>query len=415
MVDEHLQARRRGSGCSARACSAARHPLADQRLQLLQRVEPRHLLALLFDVRPGQRAEVVERLRANAVEIDPEVRRRLSGHSLFPRATTPSPTRSRAFIHELPHRRSAPPRRGRPPARHAAAKARFGVLSLAGHRHHDQLPGTARCWASPHPALSKDLALSPVTMGLVFSAFAWTYAAAQIPGGIFLDRFGNRLTYFLSLTLLVAVHRCCRVSRPASTACSRLRLGLGVSEAPCFPANSRIVSTWFPQSERARATSIYTVGEYIGLAFFSPLLFMIMGELRLAHAVLHRGHRRRSCSASSGGSATSEPEQSRWANQRGARLHRGRRRPRQRSEKQLRAVRPGRTCGCCCRTAQIWGASLGQFAGNATLVFFVTWFPTYLATERHMALGQGRLLRGAAVHRGRHRRDGRWLAVGPAC
>lgn len=34
---------------------------------------------------------------------------------------------------------------------------------------------------------------------------------------------------------------------------------------------------------------------------------------------------------------------------------------------------------------QIWGATLGQFAGNATLVFFLTWFPTYLATERHMA------------------------------
>jgi ACS family D-galactonate transporter-like MFS transporter len=33
---------------------------------------------------------------------------------------------------------------------------------------------------------------------------------------------------------------------------------------------------------------------------------------------------------------------------------------------------------------QIWGAAIGQFAGNATLVFFLTWFPTYLATERHM-------------------------------
>ena len=33
---------------------------------------------------------------------------------------------------------------------------------------------------------------------------------------------------------------------------------------------------------------------------------------------------------------------------------------------------------------QVWGASIGQFAGNTTLVFFVTWFPTYLATERHM-------------------------------
>jgi len=33
---------------------------------------------------------------------------------------------------------------------------------------------------------------------------------------------------------------------------------------------------------------------------------------------------------------------------------------------------------------QIAGACLGQFAGNTTLVFFLTWFPTYLATERHM-------------------------------
>jgi ACS family D-galactonate transporter-like MFS transporter len=35
---------------------------------------------------------------------------------------------------------------------------------------------------------------------VVFSAFAWTYAAAQIPGGFLLDRLGTRITYFLSLT-----------------------------------------------------------------------------------------------------------------------------------------------------------------------------------------------------------------------
>ena len=32
----------------------------------------------------------------------------------------------------------------------------------------------------------------------------------------------------------------------------------------------------------------------------------------------------------------------------------------------------------------MWGACIGQFAGNTTLVFFLTWFPTYLATERQM-------------------------------
>ncbi|MDR5671268.1 MFS transporter, partial [Burkholderia cenocepacia] len=37
------------------------------------------------------------------------------------------------------------------------------------------------------------------------------------------------------------------------------------------------------------------------------------------------------------------------------------------------------------RKRQLAGICLGQFAGNSTLVFFLTWFPTYLATERHMA------------------------------
>jgi ACS family D-galactonate transporter-like MFS transporter len=40
--------------------------------------------------------------------------------------------------------------------------------------------------------------------------------------------------------------------------------------------------------------------------------------------------------------------------------------------------------GWLLRQRQIVGASIGQFATNATLVFFLTWFPTYLATERHM-------------------------------
>ena len=36
------------------------------------------------------------------------------------------------------------------------------------------------------------------------------------------------------------------------------------------------------------------------------------------------------------------------------------------------------------RSRRIWGASLGQFGGNSTLVFFLTWFPSYLAKQRNM-------------------------------
>ncbi|VGH59791.1 4-hydroxyphenylpyruvate dioxygenase [Klebsiella pneumoniae] len=56
------------------------------------------------------------------------------------------------------------------------------------------------------PKLTAELGIDPAIMGILFSAFAWTYALAQIPGGLFLDRFGNKVTYFLSLTPVVAVY-----------------------------------------------------------------------------------------------------------------------------------------------------------------------------------------------------------------
>jgi ACS family D-galactonate transporter-like MFS transporter len=124
------------------------------------------------------------------------------------------------------------------------------------------------------PTLAKELALDPVVMGFVFSAFAWTYAGAQIPGGVFLDRFGARLTYFLSVTLW-SLFTFLQSTVTGLYTLLFYRFGLGVSEAPCFPTNSRIVGIWFPRQERARATGIYTVGEYLGLAVFGPSLFWI--------------------------------------------------------------------------------------------------------------------------------------------
>src|SRR5262249_55413610 len=49
------------------------------------------------------------------------------------------------------------------------------------------------------PFLTKDLALTAAQMGVVFSAFSWSYALLQIPGGIFLDRIGTRVTYFAAV------------------------------------------------------------------------------------------------------------------------------------------------------------------------------------------------------------------------
>ncbi len=51
-----------------------------------------------------------------------------------------------------------------------------------------------------------------------------------------------------------------------------LRLAIGVFEAPSFPMNNRIVTSWFPDSERGSALGMYTSGQYLGLAFLAPIL-----------------------------------------------------------------------------------------------------------------------------------------------
>lgn len=229
------------------------------------------------------------------------------------------------------------------------------------------------------PGIVRELAISPAMMGLIFSAFSWTYALAQIPGGIVLDRLGSRLTYALSLALWSLA----TMLHAAMTGVAGLlgaRLGLGLAEAPCFPANSRILSTWFPQTERARANGVYSVGQYIGLGFMIPVLtwisvqfgwralFLVFGALGVVFAgvwyVLYR-----------------EPQHSRAVNQ---------------AELDIIAAGGGlappsvtvrfswRAVGGLLGRRQILGASIGQFCGNSTLVFFLTWFPSYLATERGM-------------------------------
>ena len=48
-------------------------------------------------------------------------------------------------------------------------------------------------------SLQKDLGISAVTLGYIFSAFGWAYVAGQIPGGWLLDRFGSKKVYALSI------------------------------------------------------------------------------------------------------------------------------------------------------------------------------------------------------------------------
>ncbi len=235
------------------------------------------------------------------------------------------------------------------------------------------------------PFLSKELGLGPVQMGLLFSAFAWSYAVANLPGGWLVDRFGSRIVYaaaqfaWSAATLGLGL-----VS--GFTALFGLRFAVGVAEAPAFPVNNRVVTTWFPQRERGRATSTYAMGQYVGSALLSPVLFWlassfgwrsvfwVTGIAGILSAITWYAVYRdplqspRVNSAefdmiTAGGAITEAPTKERVTREQIARLLRER---------------------------QVWALSAGKFAIMSSLYFLLTWFPTYLVKERGMtALNAG--------------------------
>ncbi|WP_321888120.1 MFS transporter [Paraburkholderia bannensis] len=261
----------------------------------------------------------------------------------------------------------------------ARTRARFGILALlAGGTMINYLDRSVAGIAAP--AMSHDLGLTPALMGVIFSAFSWTYTASQIPGGLLLDRVGTRWTYFFALTLW-SFFTGLQGLATGFVSLLVMRLLIGAAEAPCFPTNSRVVAIWFPQSERARATGVYTFAEYVGLAFLSPLLFWLeqrygwralfgmVGAVGVAFGVVwlmrfHEPHESKRANRAeldhiaSGGGVVDGSQQAtrfRWAD-----------------------------VGALLRHRSMFGICIGQFACNSTNVFFLTWFPTYLVTERHM-------------------------------
>lgn len=79
-------------------------------------------------------------------------------------------------------------------------RSRFGILALLAAGTTINYLGR-RVAGIAAPSMSHDLGLNPAPMGVIFSAFSWTYAASQIPGGLLLDRFGTKLTCFFAVTL----------------------------------------------------------------------------------------------------------------------------------------------------------------------------------------------------------------------
>lgn len=128
------------------------------------------------------------------------------------------------------------------------------------------------------PAIADEMDLSKAQQGLLLSAFGWTYAALQIPGGWLVDRIRPRVLYPLCLALWSLATVFMGVIG-GFVALIALRLLVGIFEAPAYPINNRVATAWFPERERASVIGFYTSGQFIGLALLTPVLSWLQSVL----------------------------------------------------------------------------------------------------------------------------------------
>lgn len=115
------------------------------------------------------------------------------------------------------------------------------------------------------PSISRELGLPPERMGLLLSAFFWSYAVCQIPAGYVVDRFGIKAAFFAALGLWSLASASVGLAS-GFVSIFALRLVLGVCESIGPVASIAFIKRSFREEEQGIPTSIYTSGAVLGPA-----------------------------------------------------------------------------------------------------------------------------------------------------
>jgi D-galactonate transporter len=229
--------------------------------------------------------------------------------------------------------------------------------------------------------IQTELGINAAEMGLVLSAFFWTYAVMQLPAGWFIDKVGVRISLAFAVTWWSVFTIATGAARGVGQFIGA-RLMLGVGEAASLPSFTKTAFNWFPRSERGIACGIFNSGSTTGSALSLPLVtaliaaigwrgaFVVTGVLGVVWALawwfIYR-----------------DPEQYRAI-----------------APKEVDALlaergAPPTPSGVVTakvswldlfRYRSIWGLMIGLFCLNFAIYFFITWFPSYLLEARGFSL-----------------------------
>jgi MFS family permease len=225
------------------------------------------------------------------------------------------------------------------------------------------------------PMLKDELGISAAKLGVLLSAFFWTYACSQLFSGWLVDRFNVNWVFAAGFILWSAATAMTGIVQAFSTLLV-LRLLLGMSESVAYPSYSKIIALNFSEEHRGFANSMISAGLVLGPGFgmfFGGLLmarfgwrpfFIVLGLASMLWIVpwwmwMPKKH------------------QATLTDSIGA--------PRVFEFLRLRSA---------------WGTCAALFCGNYVSYFLITWLPYYLVRERHFSMDNMAKLGGTAYFLG---------------
>jgi MFS transporter, ACS family, D-galactonate transporter len=222
------------------------------------------------------------------------------------------------------------------------------------------------------PMLKDELGISPAKLGVLLSAFFWTYACAQPLAGWLVDRVNVNwvlaagfIVWSAATALTGGVH--------AFALLLAIRLVLGLGESIAFPSYSKIIALNFPEERRGAVNSVISAGLVLG-----PGLGILIGGLLMARY----GWRPFFLVLGLASLLWVIP----WMLWMPPSKHHVLR--------ALGATAPG--IPELLRLRSFWGTCGGLFAANYVNYFLITWLPYFLVRERHFAMDEMAKLGGFA-------------------
>src|SRR3954465_13770054 len=212
------------------------------------------------------------------------------------------------------------------------------------------------------PVLKQQLGISNAAMGLLLSAFFWSYAIAQPAAGWIAQRFAPRTVLAVATGLWSLATFACGLAT-GIVMLFVFRMLLGLAESVIFPTNARIFAEHAPEHQRGRCNSAMSVGSSMGptagtlvgamilIAYGWGAGFFALGGLSLLWLIPLSSRRDPSLEADA------------------AKKH---------QPASYREI---------LRQRALWGTCIAQFCYSYPFYLVLTWLPLYLVNNQHLSLG----------------------------